>query len=111
MTDCIFCKISNNEIPTAKLYEDDKCYVIKDIRPKAPVHLLAIPHEHIENLNHVNIKHEALLGTMMVALQKFAAESGLTDYRIIANTGTGAGQEVFHLHFHILGGPGRLPGF
>ncbi|MFO1258237.1 MAG: histidine triad nucleotide-binding protein [Gammaproteobacteria bacterium] len=111
MTDCIFCKLSNNDIPTEKLYEDDKLYVIKDIRPKAPTHLLAITHEHISSLKEANASHAALLGHVMVSLQRFAKQAGLSDFRVIANSGPGAGQEVFHLHFHILGGPGHLPGF
>lgn len=111
MTDCIFCKLSNDEIPTDKLYEDDKLYVIKDIRPKAPIHLLAITHEHISSLKEVNESHKSLLGHVMVSLQQFAKQAGLTDFRVIANSGAGAGQEIPHLHFHILGGPGPLPGF
>lgn len=111
MDDCIFCKLSKGEMPTEKVYEDERIFVIKDIRPKADVHLLVIPHQHIVNLFDVDEDQESLLGYIMTSLQNFAKEQGLEGFRTIVNSGEGSGQEVFHLHFHILGGKQKLPGF
>ena len=108
--DCIFCKLAKGEIPTEKLYEDDKIFVIKDIHPKAETHLLVIPHVHIESLNEVDESHEHLLGYMMSSLKNFAKTQGLAGFRTIINTGKAGGQEIFHLHIHLVGGK-RLPGF
>ncbi|MGD9592560.1 MAG: histidine triad nucleotide-binding protein [Candidatus Berkiella sp.] len=104
MTDCLFCKMSTGEVPTQKLYEDDHIFVIKDINPKASVHLLVIPKVHIDSLNEVNEGHAALLGYMMTSLKNFAKEQGLDSFRTIVNTGKNSGQTIFHVHFHILGG-------
>ena len=111
MTDCIFCKISQGIIPSEKIYEDEKIFVIQDIRPKAPVHLLVIPHIHISDLNNTTEAHADLLGYIMTSLKNFAQLKNLTSFRTIINTGAGSGQEVFHLHCHILGGKQGLPGF
>lgn len=111
MSDCIFCKIRDGEIPSDKVYEDDKVFVFRDINPKAQVHLLMIPREHIASLDELQPAHDALIAYMLRLLPKLAKDQGLdSGYRTIINTGKGGGQEVFHLHIHLLGGNG-LPGF
>lgn len=110
MADCLFCSMVSGKIPTAKLYEDDQIFVIKDIRPKAKVHLLVIPKVHIDSLLNVEEEHSALLGYVMTSLKNFAKEQGLEGFRTVINTGQEGGQEIFHLHFHLLGG-GNLPRF
>jgi len=111
MSDCLFCKILAGEIPSDKIYEDDKMFVFKDLYPKADVHLLAIPRVHIESLNEVNDEHDDIMAHMIKQLPKLAKEQGLNDgFRTIINTGKGGGQVVFHLHMHLLGGK-NLPGF
>ncbi len=102
--DCLFCKLDKGEIPTEKLYEDDKIFVIKDINPKADTHLLVIPHTHIPSLFEANEEHENLLGYMLNSLKNFAKSQGLDGYRTVINTGASGGQEIFHLHLHLLGG-------
>jgi histidine triad (HIT) family protein len=109
--DCIFCKIAAGEIPADKVYEDDRVVVFKDIAPKADVHLLIIPRQHIDSLNELSVEDDALIGHMMRLLPKLAQDQGLAQgFRTIINTGKGGGQEVFHLHMHIMGGS-KLPGF
>ncbi len=111
MSECLFCKIVAGEISGDIVYEDDKMVVFKDIAPKADVHLLAVPREHIESLNELNESHDALIAYMMRKLPELAREQGLdSGFRTIINTGPGGGQVVFHLHIHLLGGP-RLAGF
>lgn len=111
MSDCLFCKILDGDIPSSKVFEDDKIYVFKDINPKADVHLLVIPKIHIARLDQATVEHAELLSHMMLALPQLAKEQGLDNgFRSIINTGPGGGQEVDHLHIHILGG-GSLPGF
>lgn len=111
MSDCLFCKIAAGEIPSDTVYEDDQVIVFKDLYPKADVHLLVIPREHVASLNEMDASHDALMAHMMRLLPKLAKEHGLDDgFRTIINTGPGGGQEIFHLHIHLLGG-GRLPGF
>ena len=111
MSDCLFCKILAGEIPSDKIYEDDKMFVFKDLYPKAEVHLLAIPRVHIESLNEVSDEHDEIMTHMIKQLPKLAKEQGLNDgFRTIINTGEGGGQVVFHLHMHLLGG-NNLPGF
>lgn len=111
MSDCLFCKIAAGEIPSDKIYEDDKMFVFKDINPKAEVHLLAIPRIHISSLNEVNDEHNEIMAHMIKQLPTLAKEQGLNDgFRTIINTGKGGGQVVFHLHMHLLGGK-DLPGF
>jgi len=111
MTDCLFCNIINGDVPSSMIYEDERVLVFKDIAPKAEVHLLAIPREHIESLNSLTAEHDELIGYMARLLAKLAKEQGLdTGFRTIINTGKGGGQIVFHLHMHLLGGP-SLPGF
>ncbi len=111
MSDCLFCNIIAGNIPADILYEDDKIMVFKDIYPKADVHLLMIPKVHIETLAHLDQSHHDLIAYMMLKLPKLALEQGLDNgFRTIINTGKGGGQEVFHLHIHLLGG-NNLPGF
>jgi histidine triad (HIT) family protein len=111
MSDCLFCKIVAGEIPSAMVYEDEHCIVFKDLYPKAKVHLLVVPREHVASLKEVDESHDALMAHMLRLLPKLAEEQGLdTGFRTIINTGRGGGQEIFHLHIHLLGG-GHLPGF
>jgi histidine triad (HIT) family protein len=111
MTDCLFCKIVAGDIPSEKVYEDDLIYAFKDIYPKAEVHVLVIPKAHITSLDDLNEEDNSLIAHMMLKLKDIAKEQGLTTgFRTIINTGPGGGQEVGHLHMHILGGA-NLPGF
>ncbi len=106
MDNCIFCKIAAKEIPASVVYEDDDMLCFKDIHPAAPVHLLLIPKEHFDSLAHASGQHEALLGRMMLKVPHIAAEHGLQQgFKTLINTGKGGGQEVFHLHIHIMGTP------
>jgi len=111
MSDCLFCKIAAGEVPADIVFEDEQVVVFRDIYHKADVHLLLIPRQHIASLNELEPAHDALIAHMMRLLPKLAKDQGLDDgYRTIVNTGPGGGQEIFHLHLHLLGG-GRLPGF
>ena len=111
MTDCLFCKIIAGDIPSSKVYEDEQIYVFKDIYPKAEVHLLVVPKIHLKSLNELNSKYQDLIAKMVLKLPELARSQGLdTGFRTIINTGPGGGQEVDHLHMHILGGK-NLPGF
>jgi histidine triad (HIT) family protein len=109
MTDCIFCKIAAGEAPAQIVYEDEQILAFKDLAPKAPVHLLVIPKRHIENLAALTADDSVLMAHLMSKLAPIAASNGLEDgFRTITNTGKGGRQEVYHMHFHILGG-GSLP--
>jgi len=111
MSDCLFCKIIAGDIPSDKVYEDEQIFVFKDINPKAAVHLLVIPKIHLESLEDLTAEHQSLISYMMLKLPDLARSQGLEDgFRTIINTGPGGGQEVGHLHIHIMGGQG-LPGF
>lgn len=111
MSDCLFCKIIAGDIPADIVYQDDKILVFKDINPKADVHLLMIPKQHIESLKELTTTDDDLIAYMMLKLPELAQQQGLTDgFRTIINTGKGGGQVVFHLHIHLLGG-NNLPGF
>lgn len=111
MENCIFCKIVRNEIPARIIYEDDDVIAFNDINPAAPVHFLIIPRIHIASLLDCEETHQALLGKMLLLAPEIAREQGCTDgFRTIINTGRVGGQEVFHLHIHIIGGKNRLPG-
>jgi histidine triad (HIT) family protein len=106
MSTCLFCRIAQGEIPSKKVYEDEEVLVFHDINPAAPVHLLMIPKEHVENLLAVEPRHTALLGKMLALAPRLAREQGATDgFRIVINNGPDGGQEVYHLHIHVLGGP------
>src|SRR5438876_9514113 len=105
MSDCIFCKIVRKEIPTDFLYEDDQMVVFKDIHPKARVHLLIVAKEHIKSLATATEKHALLLSNMLLLLPKLAEVQDLkSGFRTVINTGSGGGQEIDHIHFHLLGG-------
>ena len=111
MSDCLFCKIAAGEIPGDKVYEDDKVIAFKDINPKAEVHLLVIPRDHIASLNELTPEHDALIAHMMRVIPQLAKSQGLdSGFRTIINTGKGGGQIIFHLHMHLMGGK-DLPGF
>ena len=111
MSDCLFCKIVAGDIPAEIVYDDEQILVFKDINPRAAVHLLAIPKIHLTSLEDVTDEHQMLIGHIMMQLPHLARAQGLPDgFRTIINTGPGGGQEVGHLHIHLLGGE-NLPGF
>ena len=105
-TDCLFCRIAANEIPADFVEQDSRSFVIRDINPQAPTHLLVIPREHIESLDDASQKDEALLGHLLRMAARVANAAGLEQdgYRTVINTGVGAGQSVFHVHLHVIGG-------
>jgi len=106
---CIFCKISRGEIPSRKVYEDDDVFAFHDINPVAPVHFMLVPKRHLVSLMEADDSHAALLGKMLVLASKLAREQGLENgFRTVINSGKGGGQEVFHLHIHVIGG-GNIP--
>ena len=107
---CLFCKIAAGSIPSQKVYEDEEIYAFKDIHPAAPVHFLMIPKAHIISMAHVGPQHQALIGRILGLAPQLALEQGARPYpeggfRIVTNTGKEGGQEVHHLHFHVMGGP------
>lgn len=104
--DCIFCKIAAGKIPSRKVHEDDELYAFHDIAPWAPVHFLVIPKQHIATMYETGDAHAAMLGRMMALAPKLARELGVDNgFRIVVNTGRDGGQEVQHLHMHVIGGP------
>jgi len=105
MSDCLFCKIVAGEIPSDKVFEDDDVVAFRDIQPQAPVHLLVIPRKHLASLDEASESDQALLGKLMLACRSLAAQEGISGaYRVVNNCGAAAGQSVFHVHFHLLGG-------
>ena len=105
MNDCLFCKIIAGEIPSAKVYEDDKLLAFKDINPQAPVHILIIPKAHYDSVNALDESSAPIVGDIMLVAKRLAEEFHLDNgYRIITNIGENGGQTVKHLHFHLLGG-------
>ena len=106
MADCLFCKIINHEIPAKIVHEDEHSVAIEDIHAKAPVHLLVLPRKHLVSLKEATAEDEALLGHLHVVAGRLARDKGLesTGYRTVINNGSAAGQSVFHLHVHLLGG-------
>ena len=107
MSDCLFCKIVAGDIPSDTIYEDEQIMVFKDINPRAAVHLLAVPKIHLDSLDEVTNEHQTLIGHIMLKLPQLARSQGLNNgFRTIINTGPDGGQEVVHLHIHILGGQG-----
>lgn len=109
--DCVFCKIVVGEIPAERLYEDEQVIAFRDLAPKAEVHLLVVPKRHIASLEALTPADDELIAHCMRVLPRLAQAQGLNSgFRTIINTGNGGGQEVFHLHIHLLGGA-RLPGF
>ncbi|MEC5217740.1 histidine triad (HIT) family protein [Actimicrobium sp. GrIS 1.19] len=116
MTDCLFCKIASGKIPSKVIFEDDDVLVFNDINPAAPVHFLIVPKRHIATLADCTEEHAALLGKMMLLAPKLAAEQGCGyvanaenggsgGFKTLFNTGPDGGQEVYHLHLHVIGGP------
>lgn len=103
---CIFCKIIKGEIPSTKVYEDEKILAFKDINPVAPVHILIIPKEHFESTNEIDENNSKYVEHIFKKMAEIAETAGVKDsgYRIICNCGEAAGQEVKHLHFHLIGG-------
>ncbi len=107
--DCIFCRIVRDDLPSRRVFEDDDMIAFHDIRPIAAVHFLIIPRLHVVSLAHCGEAHAPLLGRMLSKASTLAREQGLADgFRTIINTGRGGGQEVYHLHIHIVGGPRPL---
>ncbi|HEY3203928.1 MAG TPA: histidine triad nucleotide-binding protein [Thermoanaerobaculia bacterium] len=104
MTDCLFCKIASGAIPSKQAYSDDRVYAFHDIAPKAPTHVLIIPRKHIPKVSEVSADDQRLVGELVTRAAAIARELGLEHYRLVANNGEGAGQSVFHLHFHLMGG-------
>jgi histidine triad (HIT) family protein len=106
MSDCIFCKIVKGEIPSTKVYSDEQVTAFRDINPVAPTHVLVIPNKHIPSINDLEDADQSLMGYMMLAIKKIAAQEGIAEggYRLIVNTGPAANQVVFHIHIHIIGG-------
>lgn len=116
MTNCIFCKIAAKEIPSKTVYEDDELIAFHDINPAAPVHFLMVPKQHIPTIAECNETHAALLSKMLLLAPKLAAEQGCGyavhsdgvgsgGFKLLFNTGPNGGQEVYHLHLHVIGGP------
>ena len=110
MTDCIFCKIAQKEIPTELLYEDEDVIAFNDIAPKSPVHILIVPKKHIDSVNNLEEENKELLGKLVLVAKDIAKEKGIseTGYRLIFNPGRDAGQTVDHIHLHLMGGE-KLP--
>lgn len=107
--DCLFCKIARGEIPSRKVYEDDEVLAFHDIHPVAPVHFMLIPKQHIVSLLEAEATQQELLGKMLLLAAQLAREQGLDNgFRSVINSGKGGGQEVFHLHIHVIGG-GNIP--
>ena len=105
MSDCIFCKISQKEIESEIIHENDDLLAFRDINPKAPTHILIIPKEHIPMIAEATEEHESLLGKMILAAKDLADDENLDKgYRLVFNNGDHGGQEVYHIHLHLLGG-------
>jgi len=104
MENCLFCKIVAGEIPSKKAYEDDKVLAFYDINPAAPVHILIVPKEHIKWAMDIDESNASIVGHIACVAAKIAKELGLSSYRLQTNCGEDAGQTIFHLHFHLLGG-------
>ena len=104
MSDTIFGKIARGELPTELVYEDDRAVAFQDRNPQAPTHLLVIPRKPIARLSVSGDEDTELLGHLLVVARRVAAQAGLSDFRLVVNDGAGAGQTVFHLHIHVLGG-------
>lgn len=104
--DCIFCKILEGKIPSQTVYKDEKVTAFRDVHPLAPIHIIIVPNQHIDDLNGITIGDETSLGHMLIVAKLIAEKEEIqeTGYRLVVNTGPGAGQSVFHLHMHLLGG-------
>ncbi len=101
---CLFCKIIACEMPATTVYEDDRCIAIQDIHPQAPVHLLVMPRRHLASLAEAAEEDEGLLGHLLLVVARLAKEKGIHSFRTVINTNEEAGQTIYHLHFHLLGG-------
>ncbi len=105
MENCLFCKIVKGEIPSTKVYEDERILAFRDINPQAPAHILVIPKEHIDGVDALNDSNSAVVSHIFAKIAEIAAREGLKNgYRVVSNVGEDGGQTVRHLHFHILGG-------
>ena len=105
MSDCLFCKIIGGAIPSTKVHEDELCYAFRDIAPQAPTHILVVPKAHIDSVNGITADNSAVVAHIFEVIPAIAKAEGLENgYRVVSNCGGDAGQTVFHLHFHILGG-------
>jgi histidine triad (HIT) family protein len=106
MENCIFCKIINKEIPASMVFEDEKMIAFNDINPQAPIHILLIPREHFASLNDIPEEKKDILSHLLLKARQIAQEKEIAEkgYRIVLNTEKDSGQEVFHIHFHLLGG-------
>ncbi len=107
--DCIFCKIIKGEKPANFVYRDEDMVVFHDTKPKAPVHVLIVPVEHIDSVNSLEEMHSPIISKMMLKAKEIAETLGIRDsgYKLVINVGSGAGQVIFHLHIHLIGGWGR----
>lgn len=103
---CLFCKIIAGKVPGDFVHQDEHCVVIRDVNPQAPMHVLVIPRQHLESLDDASQKEEGLLGHLLRLGARISNLQGHDSYRTVINTGSGAGQSVFHLHVHVLGGRG-----
>ncbi|NOH04432.1 MAG: histidine triad nucleotide-binding protein [Chloroflexi bacterium] len=106
MSDCIFCKIVKGEIPSTNVYKDEQVTAFRDINPAAPTHILIVPNRHIDSVNMMIPEDEPLVGRLFSVARQLAEKEGIAEdgYRLVVNTNAGAGQTVFHLHMHLLGG-------
>ena len=106
MSDCLFCKILDGEIPCDKVYENDQVIAFRDVNPQAPTHILVIPRKHISTVNDLTADDKNIVGEMVLAAQTVAKQEGIEEsgYRLVMNCNEGAGQTVFHIHLHIMGG-------
>jgi len=108
VVDCIFCKIACGEIGSETVYEDSGVKVFKDLHPKAPVHLLVVPKEHIQSIAHLEANHNFVISKLIYTAKDVAKKSGLTGYKLVFNVGREGGQVIDHLHLHLLGGWAKL---
>ena len=106
MSDCLFCKIVEGEIPCDKIFENDQVIAFRDLNPQAPTHILVIPRKHISTVNELTADDKNIVGEMVLAAQAVAKQEGIEEsgYRLVMNCNEGAGQTVFHIHLHIMGG-------
>jgi histidine triad (HIT) family protein len=106
MENCLFCKIVRKEAPATIVFQDDEITAFRDIHPMGPTHILIVPNKHIVSVNEISAEDEGLVGRLFRAARELAAQEGISGsgYRMITNTGPDAGQAVFHLHFHLIGG-------
>jgi histidine triad (HIT) family protein len=104
--DCLFCKILNGDIPADIIYESDSAIAFRDVNPQAPTHVLVIPRKHVATINDLNEEDQEIVGSLYLAAKDIARAEGLSDegYRAVMNCNEGAGQSVFHIHLHVLGG-------